>query len=120
VQLAERLIPDAVTPCIYGAVMTDDDSPKIYFELPGVEHFEPAIALVRATGARGIRARTFVIDGPMTIPQVVALLRLDGYSGWDGGQGAFGFSVEPDVPWPSGQDGYDAHGWYSRGAKAGD
>jgi hypothetical protein len=54
-----------------------EDQPRIHIRFPHVEDFEGAVAALRATGARPeLRGRCFVIEGTMTIPEVVALFDL--------------------------------------------
>jgi hypothetical protein len=71
-------------------------SPKSYFDLPHVEHYECAVNLVEATGTHHVSHCTYCIDGPIAIPQVEALFRLHGFKGWDEGE-VFYFYVEPPV-----------------------
>ena|ERR1035437_8505333 len=84
--------------------MSNHEEPKIHFRMPHVEGLEYAVALVRATGARGEGdLREFVIKGPtMTISEVAAFLRLvTATAMWDDGE-TFEFTVEPEPEAPVG------------------
>ncbi len=79
--------------------------------MPGVEDFTGAVAAVRATGATMVRSHHFVIDSPMTVPQVMALFHLpewvDGAT--DPGHFTFEFENEPEEDDSLSDDAYD---WY--------
>lgn len=88
-----------------------DERYTIRFTMPKCEAFHTAVALVRATGARGdVALRDFVIDGPtMTVPQVAALLQLVNFP-WDGGRRMeVRFDPEPEVPE---EYAYEADSWW--------
>lgn len=92
--------------------------PPIVLQLGGIEDFETAIVMLRATGARrratgrsGRRgsgnSRTFVIDRDITAQQAAALLAFVDYGT------ARGFlTVETNVPEP-GRDGVED--WWEKG-----
>jgi len=89
--------------------MTD---PVIRFWMPRAEDFSGAVALVRATGARGDgQLRHFAIDGPMTIPQVSALLELIQYP-WDGGD-VLKITFDPERPVPPPEWEEEAEPWWA-------
>ncbi|WP_328959049.1 hypothetical protein [Kitasatospora purpeofusca] len=54
----------------------EDWGPRIRINLRFFEDFDTVVGLVRATGGRRTASRDFVLEGPMTLDQVAALVEL--------------------------------------------
>ncbi|KIF66217.1 hypothetical protein HY68_36490 [Streptomyces sp. AcH 505] len=74
-------------------------APHIRLRLGFFEDFPTVAGLLRDTGARPEGPRLFVIDGPMTVGQATALVRLLEYSRRDVNHPV---TVETDPPVPTG------------------
>jgi hypothetical protein len=68
--------------------MSTQTTPPILLELGGIEDFETAIAMLRATGARWLKqrrsSRTFVIDHDLTAEQAAVLVDFIAYGTAEG------------------------------------
>lgn len=86
-----------------------EGTPRIVITVPSVEAFGTVVGLLQQAGARICERRSFAVEGPLTLQQAVALLRLaDFQDAGDGGR--LGFRVE-NVP---SDRAMPTHAWWAK------